>query len=150
MNGRWLVLLALLAGAAPAALRAGETPLQVCEAIRADGQHVRFAVEVAATPAAREHGLMARSSLPAGQGMWFDFGRAMPVVMWMKNTLISLDMAFVDEAGVVRGIAARTTPLSLDYLTAPMPVRYVLEVNGGELAERGIAIGDRMQLQPAR
>lgn len=122
------------------------TPFAQCIILRPDGVSVRFEVELAVTPSARQSGLMRRAALPARNGMWFDFERAGPVVMWMKDTLIPLDMAFIDERGELIGIHSQTVPLSLDHLSVPVPVRYVLEVNGGELAELGIAAGARVVL----
>ena len=109
-------------------------------------------VEVADTPQTREVGLMNRESLPKDTGMLFDFGTARPVDMWMKNTLISLDMLFLDETGRVVRVATNAQPLSLDLISSGGPVRYVLESGGGEAARYGAAAGDRLEhaIVPAR
>lgn len=109
----------------------------------AGGRHA-FTVELAATPDQLAQGLMFRKSLPADGGMLFDFGRDQVVSMWMKNTLIPLDMLFVAADGRVVGIAERTIPHSLSTITAPAPVRAVLEVNGGTAERLGIRPGDRL------
>ena len=87
---------------------------------------------------------MYRRELKSDHGMLFDFGSTRRISMWMKETYIPLDMLFIDAAGVVTFIAERTTPLSLDYITAPQPVRAVLELNGGTASRYGIAVGDRV------
>lgn len=135
----------LVAVAAIAGVRA-DVPLADCLFLRADGVAIHYSVERAVTPAAREQGLMGRTSLPERQGMWFDFETTTAVVMWMKNTLLALDLAFVDAEGRVVYVHERATPLSLSHIVAPTPVRYVLEANGGELATYGIGTGARVVL----
>ena len=66
--------------------------------------------------------------LAADAGMLFDFGLTAPVAMWMKNTLIPLDMLFVAGDGAIVNIAQRTVPQSLDHDSSAQPVRFVLEV----------------------
>ncbi len=104
-----------------------------------------FTVEFADTDEARRLGLMFRTELSDDAGMLFDFGDPRPVSMWMKNTLLSLDMAFIDEKGVIRRIASNTTPRSLESIASGVPVVAVLEVNGGTLERLGIKAGDRVQ-----
>lgn len=104
----------------------------------------RFSVEIADDPEERATGLMHRSSLPADAGMLFDFGRTAPVSMWMKNTLIPLDMAFIDQHGIIRHIVHNTFPFSLDPIPSGGPVRSVLEVNAGTFSALGIRTGDRV------
>ncbi len=108
-----------------------------------DGRH-RFDVELADTPETKARGLMFRKEMAPDAGMIFDFQVSMPVTMWMKNTFIPLDMLFVDDAGVIRNIAHRTTPLSLDHINSGGPVRVVVELNAGTAQRLGIAIGDRV------
>ena len=70
----------------------------------------RFKIEVATSPEERSQGLMFRRTLAADAGMLFDFGRTDSVAMWMKNTLIPLDMLFIASDGSVVNIAQRTVP----------------------------------------
>lgn len=110
----------------------------------ANGEH-RFKVELADDNEERRVGLMYREELAVGTGMLFDFGDPQPVSMWMKNTLIPLDMAFIDETGVIHRIAANTTPRSLESIASGAPVTAVLEVNGGVFESLGIEPGDRVK-----
>jgi uncharacterized membrane protein (UPF0127 family) len=91
---------------------------------------------------------MHRETLQARSGMLFDFARETAVRMWMKNTLIPLDMVFAGENGRIRYIASDTVPYSEALIEAPEPARYVLEINGGEARRLGIAPGDRLLLPP--
>ncbi len=105
------------------------------------GRH-EVAVELAVTPEERSRGLMYRTELAPDRGMLFDFGTTAPVVMWMKNTLIPLDMFFLDAEGRIVRIAERTTPLSTARIFSRAPVRFVLEMIGGSAARLGLAPGD--------
>ena len=111
----------------------------------AGGEVRRYEVEVAATPRARARGLMFRRSLAPRAGMLFDFGTDQVASMWMKNTFIPLDMVFADRDGVVRGIARNARPRSLDPISSRIPVRAVLELNGGEAERIGLSAGDRLR-----
>ena len=104
-----------------------------------------FTVEVAVTPASRQRGLMHRRSLAPDAGMLFDYGRATPAAMWMKNTFIPLDMLFIDGDGLILKIAERTVPHSLDMVASDGPARAVLELNAGTAARLGIRTGDRVR-----
>ena len=77
--------------------------------------------------------------------MLFDFGATRPVTMWMKNTLIPLDMFFAESDGRIVAIAERTTPLSEKRIRSGQPVRFVLEMIGGSARRLGIAPGDRLR-----
>ena len=103
-----------------------------------------FTVEVAETAAQRRQGLQHRKSLAAGAGMLFDYRRVQPVAMWMKNTLIPLDMLFIDDAGRVVNVARDTEPLSLATIPSAAPVRAVLEINAGSARRLGIRPGDQV------
>ena len=87
---------------------------------------------------------MNRPSMPDDAGILFDFKQTREVTMWMKNTYLSLDMLFLDEAGSVRHIASHAQPLSLSLISSQGPVRYVVELNGGAAARYGVKIGDRL------
>ena len=110
----------------------------------ATGEH-RFNVEMADTDETRRLGLMYRENMAADAGMLFDFGEPQAISMWMKNTLIPLDMAFIDEKGVIKRIAANTTPRSLESVRSGALVISVLEVNGGVFAELGVKEGDQVR-----
>lgn len=138
MSATRMLLMVVLAAAA---VRASARDLLI---ERADGVQVYFTVEVAATPAARTRGLMGRRTLPPRHGMWFDFGAPAKVHMWMKDTPLALDMAFVDARGHIVHIAADTVPLSLTRVAAPEAVRYVLEVAAGSLAQAQVTAGARV------
>ena len=112
--------------------------------VTSTGAH-EISVEIADSPEEREVGLMNRESMPEDAGMLFDFGESRPVTMWMKNTLIPLDMVFINEGGRVVRVAAHAQPLSLELIPSDKPVRYVLELNGGAAADYGVKIGDRLE-----
>lgn len=114
--------------------------------IRTKSGAYSFTLEWATTPAEREHGLMGRKSMPADHGMIFDFGRDQPVIFWMKDTPLPLDMIFIAGDGTVRNIARDTTPFSLDMIPSGYPVRYVLEVHGGTAERLGIAPGAKVEI----
>jgi uncharacterized protein len=136
-----LLLLATLPAAALAQLQTFPTaPLTI---VTATGPH-KFTVEVATTPAQMEQGLMFRQSLAPDAGMIFDFKAPTVASMWMKNTLIPLDMLFVDAHGRIVNIHERAVPGSLEAIDAAAPVRAVIELNGGTAARLGIKPGDRV------
>ena len=138
-----LATLLAVAGAA-AAGRAESGPLEPLTIETGTGVHV-IEVEVVRTPEERGVGLMHRTVLAPDRGMLFDFGTTRPVTMWMKNTLISLDMFFADRSGLIVTIAERTTPLSEKRIRSGQPVRFVLEMIGGSAQRLGIAPGDRLR-----
>lgn len=107
------------------------------------GGERRFTVEVAADEATRETGLMNRRVVPEGEGMLFVFPKPKPVMMWMKDTLVSLDMLFIDKRGRVIGIAENTTPMDETIIASPGDAGYVLELAGGEAHRLGLAKGDQ-------
>jgi len=111
--------------------------------ISATGPH-RFKVELAKTPAQMTQGLMFRTSLAPDAGMLFDYQQPTAATMWMRNTLIPLDMLFVDAQGRIVNIHERAVPQSLDVIAAAEPVRAVIELNGGTAARLGIEPGDRV------
>jgi uncharacterized membrane protein (UPF0127 family) len=104
----------------------------------------RFNVEIAETPAQMEQGLMFRRSLAPDAGMLFDFKQPTVATMWMRNTLIPLDMLFVDQHGLIVNIAQRAVPESDQTIAAAAPVRVVIELNGGTAERLGIQPGDRV------
>jgi uncharacterized protein len=104
----------------------------------------QFAVELAVTSEQRAQGLMYRQRMPADAGMLFLYPAARPVSMWMKNTLIPLDMLFIGDDGRILHIAERTIPGSTATISSMQPARAVLELNGGTAARLKIQVGDRV------
>lgn len=102
------------------------------------------------TPQSRAQGLMFVPTLRADQAMLFVYAPAQRVGMWMKNTLIPLDMLFVDDAGCVVKVRERAEPGSLDTISAEVPVVLVVELAGGVATTLGIAAGDRVLRPEAR
>jgi uncharacterized protein len=145
---RFLLVAVLFAAPAASALAdpapAPPGPTELLTIVTASGAH-RFAVEVMRTDAQRELGLMYRRSLAQDHGMLFAFATVQPVMMWMKNTYIPLDMIFMDKTGHVASIVANATPLSEQILTSGVPVYAVLEVNAGTAAKIGLKLGDSVQ-----
>jgi uncharacterized membrane protein (UPF0127 family) len=101
-----------------------------------------FTVDLALSPEQQQQGLMFRQSLAADAGMLFDFGATRPATFWMKNTLIPLDMLFIAADGHIADFHERAVPLSEAVIESKVPVRAVLELNGGSVARLGIHRGD--------
>lgn len=111
-----------------------------------DGRKITFSVELAIDDAQRMHGLMYRKNMPADHGMLFDFGESRLVTMWMKNTVLPLDMLFIDEKGVTQTVREHAVPFSEELISSGGDVRYVLELNAGTLKRLGIRAGSRVDL----
>lgn len=111
-----------------------------------DGRKVVFTVELAIDDAQRMRGLMYRQTMPADHGMLFDFRQSRLVTMWMKNTVLPLDMLFLDEKGVARHVREHAVPFSEEMISSGGAVRYVLELNAGTLRRLGIGEGSRADL----
>ena len=109
-----------------------------------DQQHA-FSVEVAKTREQETVGLMFRTSVPPDGGMLFDWGRPQESQMWMRNTLVPLDMVFINEDGTIRAIAENTVPQSLAVIDSRGPVRATLELAGGTTERLDIRVGDKVQ-----
>ncbi|MEQ8334158.1 DUF192 domain-containing protein [Nisaea sp.] len=102
-------------------------------------------VEVADTPELRATGLMFRKNLAADAGMLFLYPDRKKISMWMKNTLISLDMLFLDRDGTILHMAEHTTPHSTAVVSSRFRVKAVLEVVAGTADRLGLRIGDRAE-----
>ncbi|GAB1412320.1 MAG: hypothetical protein AMXMBFR31_16620 [Candidatus Desulfobacillus denitrificans] len=106
------------------------------------GMH-RIEAEVASTPADRATGLMNRPAMPTHRGMLFVFDEAGVQCFWMKNTLIPLSIAFLDDDGRIVQITDMR-PQSLDNHCSVKPVRFALEMNAGWFRSRGLSAGARI------
>jgi len=138
--------LALLVAATLSSTPACAAPSGPRVILESGGKSLRVQVEVADTDAKRERGLMFRKELPEGRGMLFLFDEEGEHAFWMKDTLIPLDLIFVDSSGRVTGIIARARPLTLEPRSGG-PSRMVLEVPGGWAAAHGVRAGDRMTVE---
>lgn len=103
-------------------------------------------VEIADTTPSRTRGLMWRSSVSPGTGMLFIFPSQQEQKFWMRNTLVPLDMLFLDRTGLVVGIVAQAEPQTLESRTVGRPSLYVLEVAGGWAEKAGVVAGSRAEL----
>jgi len=103
--------------------------------------------QVAMQPEQRQIGLMFRRDMPAGEGMLFVFNQAGKQCFWMKNTLIPLTAAFVADDGTIVNLADMK-PQVTDSHCSEKPVRYVLEMNVGWFAKKGIKAGSKLKGPP--
>ncbi|MDX1781288.1 MAG: DUF192 domain-containing protein [Thalassovita sp.] len=130
-------LLAVQAAAAPCR----EDTVQ----LKGDWGQARFSVELADDDADRSRGLMFREKLPRSAGMLFVYPGPQRVAFWMKNTLIPLDMLFIDDTGTVTKIHHEAQPGDLSAIASEGKVRAVLEINGGLADAMGIGPGTRLR-----
>lgn len=122
-----------------------DLPKEPLTIVTRDGTKHTFTVEMALKPEQQMVGEMFRTSVPPDGGMLFDWGFPRDSQMWMKNTLVPLDMVFIKSDGTIRAIAESTIPQSLAVIDSRGPVRATLELQGGITAKLGIRVGDRVQ-----
>ena len=121
-------------------------PQATLSIVTPDMRKHEFKIWVADTEARREQGLMFVKSLSTDQGMLFIFNAPQKISMWMRNTLISLDMLFITADGHIESIAANATPLSEKIISSKSSVLTVLELKGGVALQQGIRAGARVKL----
>lgn len=138
----------LLTAYGPAQAQPQEPQLQLQRVDITAGIH-RIDAQVAVTPEQREIGLMFRKDMPAQEGMLFVFERPATQCFWMKNTLLPLTAAFVADDGTIVNLADMK-PQTLDSHCSSKPVRYVLEMNQGWFAHKGIKSGFKLSGTPFR
>ncbi len=106
-----------------------------------------FNAEIAQTEAQRSLGLANRQNLPENQGMLFVFEKEGQYSFWMKNTLIALDIIWLDQNQRVVFFNENTQPCKIEIcptISPSRPAKYVLELNAGTIKETGIKNGDQM------
>ena len=103
--------------------------------------------QVAATPEQRSTGLMYRQQMPQAEGMLFIFDHPSEQCFWMKNTLLPLTAAFVADDGTIVNLADMK-PKTTESHCSEKPVRYVLEMNQGWFAQKGIKAGFKLRGRP--
>ena len=111
------------------------------------GGEVAVDVEVVATEAKIQKGLMFRQHLALDAGMLFLMGREHTWSFWMRNTLIPLDMIFIGKDMTIAGIVENAQPLSESLRQVDRPSLYVLEVNGGWTRQHGVTAGAQVRFE---
>lgn len=130
-----------LASTAPAAAQ-GQPQMNLPRIEITAGMH-RIEAQVAASPQERQTGLMHRKEMPAHEGMLFVFEQPATQCFWMRNTLLPLTAAFVADDGTIVNLADMK-PQTEDSHCSAKPVRYVLEMNQGWFAQRGLKAGSKL------
>ncbi|PIP23748.1 MAG: hypothetical protein COX90_03955 [Candidatus Nealsonbacteria bacterium CG_4_10_14_0_2_um_filter_38_17] len=105
-----------------------------------------YYVELAVTPEERQKGLMFRNKLDKDRGMFFIFPEEELYSFWMKNTLISLDIIWINKDEKVVFISENTSPCMNEFCPSIIPdkkAKYVLEIKGGVAGQLGLTIGDK-------
>jgi uncharacterized membrane protein (UPF0127 family) len=121
--------------------RLAEEPLVI---VTRDGTRHTFRVEMAVRPEDQMIGMMFRTAMEPNEGMLFDWGAPRESAMWMRNTLIPLDMVFIAAEGRIHRIHERAVPLSLATIESRGPVRATLELQGGTAERLNLRVGDRV------
>jgi uncharacterized membrane protein (UPF0127 family) len=141
-----LLICGLLAPSALLAQQAPQPPLRTTKLTA--GIHV-ITAEVAATPHAHMVGLMMRERLAPNHGMVFVFEDKSQHCFWMRNTLVPLSIAFIDDDGTILSIADMA-PKSEASTCPERPIRYALEMDRGWFAKRGVTAGKKISGLPPR
>jgi len=113
--------------------------------LRGDWGAARFTVTVADDPGERAQGLMNVPEMPRGSGMLFVYERPQTASFWMRNTLIPLDMIFMDATGTVTRVHENAVPLDETPIPGGDDVLLVLEINGGLAGRLGVAPGSQLR-----
>jgi uncharacterized membrane protein (UPF0127 family) len=136
---------------AHAVIRPGATPMQVDLPVAtvtitgADHKPLPYKVELAVTDEEQEIGLMSRTKMADDAGMLFLFAKVGNVSFWMKDTLIPLDMLFIDEHGRIFNIKENAEPNDLTPIPAGGPTKAVIEIAGGGAAKHHIKVGNMVE-----
>jgi len=147
MNDSWARRAGVIAMFCFAALASAQDGPQRLAQVRLNAGIHNINAELASTPQQREIGLMFRTAMPANDGMLFAFEQPGQQCFWMRNTLIPLSVAFLGDDGSVVNIDDMK-PQTLDSHCSAKPVRFVLEMNEGWFAKRGIKAGSRLRGGP--
>ncbi len=135
------IVLTGLAGTSPVAAACSDNRVSIKGGFGA----ISFRVEIADDERERAVGLMNRETLPKLAGMLFVYQRPQPLAFWMRNTLIPLDMIFVEPTGRIAHIHANAVPHDETPIQGGDGLTHVLEIGGGLAAKFGISTGDILQ-----
>jgi uncharacterized protein len=148
MNTALSTLAALVLAAAAVPVCAQEPQTNLPRVTLSAGMH-QIDAQVAQTIEQRTMGLMHRKEMPQHEGMLFVFDRPTIQCFWMKDTLLPLSVAFIADDGTVVNLA-EMKPLALDSHCSDKPVRFVLEMNQGWFAKKGLKPGTKLAGDPFR
>ncbi len=137
------LFLTLLVALSAATASAQDTPQTTLPRIKLQAGMHQLDVQVAQTPEQRSVGLMFRAEMPTHEGMLFVFEQPTVQCFWMKNTLLPLTAAFVADDGTIVNLADMK-PQTTDSHCSTKPVRFVLEMNQGWFAKKGLKAGSRL------
>ena len=112
-----------------------------------NGNVINFIVEIADTQRKRENGLMFRDSLPRKTGMLFIFPEKKKIGIWMKNTIIPLDIIFISEEKIIQKIIYSAVPMDNTIYSSEDLSKYVLEINAGLSKEFQIKKGNKVSFE---
>ncbi|WP_231374820.1 MULTISPECIES: DUF192 domain-containing protein [unclassified Polaromonas] len=127
----------------PGLTAAQEAPQLTLQRVKLNAGMYVIDAQLAVTPQQRQIGLMQRKDMPQHEGMLFVFEQATEQCFWMKNTLLPLTAAFVADDGTIVN-TADMKPETTDSHCSAKPVRYVLEMNKGWFAKKGIKPGSKL------
>jgi hypothetical protein len=150
-NAILLLLFAASCGGASKKTHTSPPPLTGPRVILPSG--AVYKVELAVTPEEQMQGLMFRESLPQRSGMLFLFADREPHTFWMKNTMIPLDLIWMDEAGRVLFVSAETPPCKADPCPSygpEVPAASVLEIAGGMAAKEKVTVGSTIRFEEVK
>ena len=129
------------------AVNAQDAPQMDLQRVKITAGMHQISAQVAQTPEQRQIGLMFRKEMPQAEGMLFVFEQPSQQCFWMKNTLLPLTAAFVADDGTIVNLEDMK-PQTTDSHCSAKPVRYVLEMNQGWFAKKGLKAGVKLGGQP--
>ncbi len=143
VNAMKRALLTLLFSGLALAASAQDTPQTNLPRIKLQAGMHQIDTQVAQTEAQRQTGLMFRKEMPQHEGMLFVFEQPATQCFWMKNTLLPLTAAFLADDGTIVNLVDMK-PQTTDSHCSEKPVRFVLEMNQGWFAKKGLKVGSRL------
>ena len=106
--------------------------------LKSNGEFIDYKVEIMSDAADQQRGLMFREKLNSNEGMLFLFDKSKKASFWMKNTIISLDLIYIKENGLIDSIYQDLKPMDLKKIQSKSKVRAALEIPAGDVELHGI------------